>query len=124
MADENTTPAAADVPLPTVVAQEAKVVGDADLTPREPTTEVVQEQQPAQVAQPREDAVDKVNVHEVVVHTDTVITDTSDPLAVQIPDAGRGTLDLPIFGLNAPTVEQVFAEHASKSDDSDDTPAE
>jgi len=97
---------AADTP---VVAQEAKVVGDDNLTPREPTAEVVQEQVAAQVAQPREGDADKVNVHETVVHTDTVITDPSDPLAVQVPDAGRGSLVLPAHALDAETPEQVFA---------------
>lgn len=97
---------------PAVVAQEAKVVGDDNLEPREPTVEVNKDQVDAQVAQPREGDNDKVNVHEVTVATDTVITDPSDPLAVQVPDAGRGSLDLPIHRLDAPVVEDVFSGKA------------
>lgn len=114
-ADEFTTDAPAEEkattpPVPEVVAQEAKTVGDDQFTPREPTVEVVKEEVDAQVVQPREGDHDKVNVHEVRVETDTVITDPSDPLAVQVPDAGRGSLDLPIHGLDAPTPEQAFAD--------------
>lgn len=98
--------------VPQVVAQDAKIVGDADLTAREPQVIVVQEQVPAQVAQPREGAVDKVNVHEVFVAIDEVITDPASPLAVQVPDAGRGSLDLPMHALNGMTPEQVFAAAA------------
>lgn len=99
---------------PAVVAQEAKVVGDDALEPREPTVEVNKDQVDAQVAQPREGDSDKVNVHEVVVATDTVITDPSDPLAVQVPDAGRGSLDLPIHNLDGPRVEDVFSGKADQ----------
>ena len=106
---------------PPIVAQDAKVVGDDALEVREPTVEVVKDQVAAQVAQPREGAADKVNVHEVVVATDTVITDPSSPLAVQIPDAGRGSLDLPIHRLDAPTVEQFFASEAAKADDGEES---
>jgi hypothetical protein len=95
-------------PQTEVVAQEAKTVGDDNLKVREPDTQVNAEQVAAQVAQPREGDADKVNVHETSVTTDTVITDTSDPLAVQVPDAGRGSLDLPIHALSGPVVEDVF----------------
>lgn len=99
-------------PQTEVVAQEAKTVGDENLSVREPDTQVNAEQVPAQVAQPREGDSDTVNVHETSVTTDTVITDPSDPLAVQVPDAGRGSLDLPIHRLNAPVVEDIFAKEA------------
>lgn len=100
--------------LPEVVAQEAKTVGDENLEAREPSVEVNKDSVPAQVSGKPEAPADTVKVHEVFVTTDTVITDTSDPLAVQVPDAGRGTLDLPIHGLDRPTVEQVFAADASE----------
>lgn len=110
---ESDAPAAADVPVPEVTAQEAKTVGDENLPgPREATVQVTQEQVPAQVTQPREADTDKVNVHEVSVQLDEVITDTSSPLAVQVPDAGRSPLlsgGLPIAGLDAPTAEEQFA---------------
>src|SRR5690349_16404874 len=97
-------------PQTEVVAQEAKTVGDENLEVREPDVQVKSDQEDAQVAQPREGDADKVNVHEVSVTTDTVITDPSSPLAVQVPDAGRGSLDLPIHRLNAPVVEDVFKD--------------
>src|SRR4051794_28336502 len=103
MADEQITPEA-----PAVTAQEAKVVGDDGLSVREATVDVVKEQVPAQVVQPRESDSDVVNVHEVAVAMDEVITDPSSPLAVQVPDAGRGTLDLPIHKLSGQTVEEQF----------------
>jgi hypothetical protein len=103
--------------LPDVREGNAKTVGDDELVAREPSFEVDKDEVDAQVMGKPEDEATKVKVHEVYVTTDTVITDTSDPLAVQIPDAGRGTLDLPIHNLAKQTVEQFFAEHASKSDD-------
>lgn len=105
------------------VAQEAKLVGDDVQEVREVPVEVVAEQVDAQVSQPREDADDKVNVHETVVKLDEVITDPSDPRAVQIPDAGRGSLDLPAHRLAAQTPEAVFAASASDEDKAE-APAE
>jgi hypothetical protein len=94
-----------------VVAQKQKVVGDDSLPePREPQADVNDEPVAAQVAQPREKESAKVAVHEVVVTTDEVITDPSSPLAVQVPDAGSGSLDLPIHRLAAKRPEDVFAE--------------
>jgi hypothetical protein len=104
---------------PEVVAQEAKTVGDENMTPREREFEVVSESVQAQVPGKPEDPASTVKVHEVYVTTDTVITDTSDPLAVQIPDAGRGDLNLPIHALDAPTVEEVFASKAAKVEERD-----
>lgn len=111
MADEKVT----QVPAPDVVAQEPKLVGDDETQAEvhEVKPEVEREPVAAQVAQPRESDRDKVDVHETSVKLDRVITDTSDPLAVQVPDAGRGSLDLPIHRLDAPTVEEVFAEEAA-----------
>lgn len=100
-------------PQTEVTAQDAKTVGDDNLSVREPDVQVNEEQVAAQVVQPREGDSDKVNVHETSITTDTVITDPSDPLAVQVPDAGRGSLDLPIHALNGPLVEDVFKAEAS-----------
>lgn len=107
-----------NVPLPEVTAQKKKLVGDDKLEVREVTVEVNEDQVDAQTVQPRELDPKKVNVHEVVVATDTVITDPSSPLAVQVPDAGRGDASLPIHRLAEGTVEDVFA-----SESSDDAPA-
>ncbi len=105
-----------------VVAQKAKLVGDEAVQEHvhEVKPEVNTEAVAAQVAQPREADNDKVPVHETAIALDRVITDPSDPLAVQVPDAGRGSLDLPIHGLAAPTVEQVFADSASDASEVSD----
>lgn len=114
VSDADVTPEA-----PEVVAQEAKTVGDDSLPePREPQADVRKDSVDAQVAQPRESDPATVAVHEVVVTTDTVITDPSDPLAVQVPDAGRGALDLPIHKLSGERVEDVFSREASTPDES------
>lgn len=110
MADEITTTA------PAVTSQKGALVGDdnvaspVDVAPRVYATEA-----PAQVTATREPDSDTVQVHEVAVATDKVITDPSSPEAVQIPDAGRGSLDLPIHALANGTPEEVFAAAAKKS---------
>ncbi len=114
MADEKAT----ETQLPAVTAQDAKLVGDEavrEASTNDPTPQVVREEVAAQVVQEREGDSDTVNVHETFVSLDTVITDPSSPLAVQIPDAGRGDLSLPIHALDGPTVEEVFAKDASSS---------
>lgn len=128
MADDTTTetaPVEAPAPkeeeaivpsMPTITAQESKTVGDDEMEARAADIGVTKEEVPAQVMQPREGDSDTVHVHEVYVVTDEIITDPSSPLAVQIPDAGRGTLDLPIHRLNNGTVEEVFAREASSSE--------
>lgn len=104
-----------------VVAQKAKQVGDENLADvHEVEVDTNKESVAAQVAQPREKDAKNVPVHETSVKLDEVITDPSDPRAVQIPDAGRGSLDLPIHSLDAPRVEEVFAEEAATADDSDE----
>lgn len=105
-------------PVAPVRVQEASLVGDeaiaeadsVDLTPS-----VVAEQVPAQVTGKQAPEVDTVDVHEVYVVTDEVITDTSDPRAVQIPDAGRGKIELPIGQITGQHVEDVFAREAPSS---------
>lgn len=116
MADETPTPK-----LPRVQSQEGALIGDENLPgPREPDVEVEQRQDRAQVVATPESAPDTVEVFEVAVTTDTVITDPSDPLAVQVPDAGRGSLLLPIHQfVGARTVEEVFAEEAGENRDAD-----
>lgn len=99
--------------LPDVAVPENAVVGDENIEVREPSVDVNTESVPAQVTGPAVVPVDTVKVHETFVAMDEVITDPSSPLAVQIPDAGRGSLDLPIHGLSRPRPEDVFAEHAA-----------
>ncbi len=105
---EDDTPAAPA--LPPIATQEASTVGDENMEPRKPTFEVNAEEVPAQVMGKPAPAVEVVPVHETFVATDTVITDTSDPLAVQIPDAGRGDASLPMHRLTMGTVEEYFAK--------------
>lgn len=103
---------------PEIVAQNKKLVGDEAVQNAGVTVEpeVTEEQVAAQVAPAREKESAKVNVHETVVHTDKVITDPNSPEAVQVPDAGRGSLDLPAHALGSGHVEDRLAE-ASKSND-------
>ena len=115
--DAGDSPEAIVVPMPEIATQEASTVGDENMEPRKPSVEVNQESVPAQVMGQPAPAVETVPVHETYVALDRVITDTSDPLAVQIPDAGRGDPSLPIHSISGPTVEQVFAKHAKDSDD-------
>jgi hypothetical protein len=68
----------------------------------------------AQVVAERSSDADTVQVREVRVATDKFILDPSSPEAVQIPDAGIGSLDLPIHDLAGPTPEDYFAENASE----------
>jgi hypothetical protein len=100
-----------------VVSQEGALVGDEAIQEHAHTVEpqVVEESVDAQVMADREPEHDKVSVKETFVRMDHVVTDPSSPEAVQIPDAGRGTLDLPIHGLMAPSPEQVFAEEAKST---------
>lgn len=86
------------------------------------TKEEVQGQPQAQPADPHDG---KTLVHEVVVHTDKVILDPNDPLAVQVPEGvGAST-----YGQAAPlgealaagTAEEQFAA-ANKSSSSSSTP--
>jgi hypothetical protein len=94
--------------MPAVTAQEAKVVDGDGAEPMVVTPQIVIEQVAAQVSPPREGDSDKVNVHEVFVATDRIITDPSSPLAVQIPAEGRGDASLPIHALSGGGVEAKF----------------
>jgi len=104
-----------------VVAQGPKVVGDEAVQEHVHEVEVNVNTEPvaAQVTPDPDPPAQTVNVHETSVALDRVITDPSDPLAVQIPDAGRGSLDLPIHNLAAPTVEEVFASEAASIEERD-----
>ena len=96
-----------------VRVQYGALVGDAaiaaghvnDLTPT-----ILKEDAPAQTTGVAAPEVDVVKVHETFVSMDQVITDPHSPQAVQMPDAGIGSTDLPIHGLGGPTVEEVFAQ--------------
>lgn len=114
MADEKI-----QVPEPQVTSQKGALVGDeaVQAAAKDVEPEVVSENVSAQVAPKRESDPKQVPVHETVVATDTVITDPSSPEAVQVPDAGRGSTDLPIHQLAEPKPEDVFSSEASKSED-------
>ena len=117
MADQHTPDFKVNAP------QKGALVGDEAV--REAATkvepDVVDEAVTAQVAAERAPDADEVQVFETTVATDTVVTDPSSPEAVQIPDAGKGSLDLPVHRLTAPTPEDVFADEASSADDPEDT---
>lgn len=98
------------VDKPQVAAAANAQVGDENLAPvHEVEVDVNKDSVPAQVAATDVKPVETVQVHETNVKLDRVITDPSSPEAVQIPDAGRGSLDLPIHGLDAPTPEQALS---------------
>jgi hypothetical protein len=108
-----------------VVAQKSKLVGDESLPdPVDVSVDSTEKRVAAQVAPDREKDAAKVSVDEVVVVTDEVITDPSDPKAVQVPDAGRGDASTPIAVAyrDGERVEDVFAREASEVD-SDEEPA-
>lgn len=115
--------AAADsIKMPPVTSQKGAKVGDDNMPdPREATVDVNTDAQDAQVVAKRDADPSKVYVHETSIQLDEVITDPSSPLAVLVPDAGRGSLTLPIHGLDAPRPDDVFAKEAkSESTPSDE----
>lgn len=100
---------------PGVATQEGALIGDENLPEaRVPQADVVNDTVPAQVSPPRAADVSEVVRHETHIAVDEVITDPSDPRAVQVPDAGRGDLSLPIHQLAEPTPEAVFASAPKK----------
>lgn len=103
-----------------VTAQEAKTVGDENLEVREVEVEVNEEDVDAQVVQEREPDASTVAAHETRVALDEVITDPSSPLAVQVPDAGRGNIELQAHRLSGPRPEDVFAAEASEPEEPSD----
>lgn len=104
--------------LPQVTSQKGALVGDEAVAKaaQDVSVDVVDENQDAQVVAKPEPAPKQVPVHETVVHTDTVITDPSSPEAVQVPDAGRGSLELPAHQLANGSVEDRFKDEAPKAD--------
>lgn len=100
---------------PEVAAPANALIGDANQpAPREVTVQVNQDSVDAQTTGAPAVVPTQVYVHETSVQMDEVITDPNSPLAVQIPDAGRGTLDLPIHQLAGERPEDFFAREASK----------
>lgn len=103
---EDTTPK-----LEVNAPQEGALVGDEAVfgvdSPVE--TEVYTDTRDAQVVAERAPDADQVYVHEVSVQLDRFVTDPSSPEAVQIPDAGRGSLELPIHALDAGSPEDRLA---------------
>lgn len=119
---ENPTPAAESIKAPPVQAQEGALIGDEAVYSKMHKVEVDvhKDAVPAQVVAKADPPPSEVYVHETSVKLDRVITDPSSPEAVQVPDAGRGSLDLPIHALDAPTVEEVFAKEAASVDERDE----
>lgn len=106
---EAPAPAAESIVLPDVAAPKNALIGDENLPDaREPGVDVNTDSVPAQTTGKPAEEVTKVYVHETNVTLDEVITDPHSPLAVQIPDAGRGSLDLPIHALTKDGVEAYF----------------
>lgn len=107
MADDNL--------LNPIAAPENATIGDENLTPIEHDVVTVDETVPAQTTGPAAVEVDTVRVTETHLALDEVITDPHSPLAVQIPDAGRGPLTLPIHQLAAVgKPEDQFREAAAE----------
>lgn len=99
-----------------VAAPEGSTIGDENLEARSADVYQVNQDVPAQTTGKPAVEVPTVKVSETAVRLDEVITDPNSPLAVQIPDAGRGPLDLPIHRLaEAPKPEDVF--NALKDED-------
>lgn len=65
-----------------------------------------------------------VDVHEVAVNVDKVILDPDSPEAVQIPDAGRGFVDLPLHDLSKGSPEDQFRAEAEESDSEENSEEE
>lgn len=105
MADEtqNVEPKLTDVS-----AAENALVGDEAVQGAryEPEAEVVREDVQAQLPPEPSKPAETVPVNEFYMQMDQVVTDPSSPEAVQIPDAGRGTLDLPVHVLARGTYDQ------------------
>ena len=101
---------AIEIPEQPVNAPENALVGEDTEVARNADVSVLAEEVPAQTTGPAAVVADTVAVHETAVAVDKVITDPHSPEAVQIPDAGRGSLDLPIHALGNPTPEAIFAD--------------
>jgi hypothetical protein len=114
------TPTAAPQPTSTDVAPgqapvavpEASKSAETPASPVEVTTDT--DPVPAQVTGAAPEPVREVAVHETRVHTDRVITDPNDPLAVQVPEAGRGNALTPIAQTYADNPETPEAAIARK----------
>lgn len=107
--DEKTS-AAESVRLPGIATHDNALIGDEAVNAEvhEVEVDVHTDSVPAQVNRQKVTPVEESFVHETYVRLDEVITDPNDPRAVQIPDAGRGSLELPIHRLDAGTPEDFF----------------
>jgi hypothetical protein len=109
-----------EVPATPVVVQEGALVGDEEVNKHvhkvEP--EVVSEETTQKYA-PATQQQSVYPVHETSVRLDTVVTDPSSPEAVQIPDAGRGSSDLPIHLLTGETPNEAL-DNVAEVDVSDE----
>lgn len=105
---------AIEIPEQPVNAPENALIGEDTEVAREADVSVLAEDVAAQTTGPASVVADTVAIHETAVSVDKVITDPHSPEAVQIPDAGRGSLDLPIHALGNPRPEDVFAAAAAE----------
>jgi hypothetical protein len=128
MSDENATtteetapvsapesnPVVESIELPGIAVADNALIGDEAVQSayEAPEAHVVQEDVPAQTTGDSGSPVEVSKVHETTIILDKVVTDPHSPEAVQIPDAGRGTLDLPLHALAGKSPEQVFADSA------------
>lgn len=113
MADENVEQyegPVSEAPIESAPGAEAEVSAPEADEVREPQAAVVQGDVAAQVAPPRDPDADRVEVHEVSVTLDEVITDPNDPKAVQVPERDEAALKLPIHALSGKRPEDVFAD--------------
>lgn len=119
-------PTAAPTPTSTDVAPgqapvavpEASKTAETPPNPVEVTTDT--DPVPAQVTGPAPEPVREVVVHETRVRADRVITDASDPLAVQVPEAGRGNALTPIAQTYADNPEAPEESIARKEREASD----
>lgn len=117
MADETTTTTDAPVadppqvnpPAPDGASTDESTAVGSDAGPTQ--VQVTSGTATAQVQGPKATPQGQVPVHETHVQADRVITDTSDPLAVQVPPHGQGDALTPIGAayLDPRSPEDVFA---------------
>jgi hypothetical protein len=112
--EQETTPAPAEETLLNLVAApEGALIGDENIPPAgDVDVQTVNRDVPAQVTGKPAVTVETVKESGTFVRLDEVITDPNDPRGVQIPDAGRGSLDLPFHRLTSPRPEDVFSGKA------------
>ncbi len=102
-----------------IAAPENATIGDDNLDVIQHEVINIDEEVAAQTTGKPAVEVETVRATETHLALDEVITDPHSPLAVQIPDAGRGPLDLPIHQFNRvgkpEDAFKAYAEEDAKS---------